>query len=794
MKRIKLLISIAVFISCCCNTYAQSFDYEGLIDRIQDDLYRYSSGGTTTVNDWIADQNADGSWDDWAYGSGIPSSSNGHLGRIEAIANRVTNPLHENYGDTTWINSIKAGMHFWTYSNTESVNWYNVHISWAVKVVQITTLMREFPGVMEPGALGITEDEIFTVLVDDAISTLDKWDDGSNMMYVGYVYVLRGILQEDSTQIVAVRDYLEARLLNHVKSDLSFHEHGAQLHFGAYGLAQSKLVVELAYYLVGSPAEFDIVSGKFGTFLAFIRDAQLHSMRGDYWDFSVVGRGVARKNNVKGEMISTCEKLANLVDTANADIYNTYLERTNNHASYGVLPRNTNFWESDFSYHMRPDYYFSVKTSSVRTRKTEYGGNDENAKGGYLCLGANNIMVDGNEYYGLAAIWEWGMIPGVTNQYLPTTELPSLAHGQTVMGNTDFAGGVSNNNYGVVGFDNRKNGRTYKGWFMFDDAIVCLGAGVSFPAKADVRTTVDQCNAWDSVYYSLDGINELAVGNDTATISSDDFKYVRHGKVAYYFPDNDSVKFRLGPQSGTLKTVNLGYGSPDTITGDVFRLWKSHGDYPRQKQYAYIIVPGVESASEAQSVNVDSIDIVINDDSLQVVYHRELNIYQAIFYHAGNFNHNGVSIWVDKPCVLMLENDSLLSISDPKQWASEVLVEVVIDNDTLNNTIYLPTGGMKGSTFTLTIESLKVLSTSEKSISKVNVYPNPVTDRLTIDLGQKEKLAVVTIYSISGKKIFQKQYSNVSNINLNGQLLSSGINLLQVTTAFEEFSFQLIKE
>ena len=61
-------------------------------------------------------------------------------------------------------------------------------------------------------------------------------------------------------------------------------------------------------------------------------------------------------------------------------------------------------------------------------------------------------------------------------------------------------------------------------------------------------------------------------------------------------------------------------------------------------------------------------------------------------------------------------------------------------------------------------------------------------------LGQKEKFAAVAIYDISGKKIFQKQYSNVSNINLNGQLLSSGINLLQVTTAFEEFSFQLIKE
>ena len=60
---------------------------------------------------------------------------------------------------------------------------------------------------------------------------------------------------------------------------------------------------------------------------------------------------------------------------------------------------------------------------------------------------------------------------------------------------------------------------------MFDDAIVCLGAGI-LGIKDDVRTTINQCRGKDSsAYYSLDGVNEVEVALGTAITESDRVKF-----------------------------------------------------------------------------------------------------------------------------------------------------------------------------------------------------------------------------------------------------------------------------
>ena len=70
---------------------------------------------------------------------------------------------------------------------------------------------------------------------------------------------------------------------------------------------------------------------------------------------------------------------------------------------------------------------------------------------------------------------------------------------------------------------------------------------------------------------------------------------------------------------------------------------------------------------------------------------------------------------------------------------------------------------------------------------KVSVYPNPAKDVISIS-GLKE-IATVEIYSISGMKMFEGEYTPDAQLNLN---LSSGIYMVKVTEANKAIVKKLI--
>ena len=87
------------------------------------------------------------------------------------------------------------------------------------------------------------------------------------------------------------------------------------------------------------------------------------------------------------------------------------------------------------------------------------------------------------------------------------------------------------------------------------------------------------------------------------------------------------------------------------------------------------------------------------------------------------------------------------------------------------------------------------LSVQETQKSKVLIVsPNPVKDRFTIELDKTEKSASLFIYGVTGKLIYQKEFSNVSTIKLEGSVLIKGVNTLRVLTDKVTYSARLIKE
>lgn len=69
------------------------------------------------------------------------------------------------------------------------------------------------------------------------------------------------------------------------------------------------------------------------------------------------------------------------------------------------------------------------------------------------------------------------------------------------------------------------------------------------------------------------------------------------------------------------------------------------------------------------------VEILANTDSMQIVRHTKLGIWQMVFYKEGTFRNGELSVSVDKACALMIKDghcgNAELHIAEP--WADTIL-------------------------------------------------------------------------------------------------------------------------
>jgi chondroitin AC lyase len=112
----------------------------------------------------------------------------------------------------------------------------------------------------------------------------------------------------------------------------------------------------------------------------------------------------------------------------------------------------------------------------------------------------------------------------------------------------------------------------------------------------------------------------------------------------------------------------------------VFTLWFNHGKNVKAGTYAYIVVPGKNTADEMEQYKRgNTVEILANTGSIQAVWHKGLDILGIIFYEAGVFEHNGVCVQSDKACAILLKNmrtpTIAMYISDPAQAKSQITIQ-----------------------------------------------------------------------------------------------------------------------
>jgi len=788
------VLSLLILIVCTLRSTGQAFDYEAVMAKIRIDEWSYGLEGTSTLDTWVADQQSDGSWAEFQYGFVLNSGSNLHVRHLWSLARACTNNTHPKYNDAAYKEAIRKGLEYWKTSNTSDVNWWYKQIDWPKKLGAILILMREFPGYIPfSDSPGIDEAEVIALFRPTSINDLSSVGEGANMLDFGLHYVYRGILTEDSTLLVTTRNYLDTHFLAHIQSDLSFHEHGAQLHIASYGLVYTSAMVQLAYYLSGSPAAFDINGLNFSRFLAFVRDVQLSSIRGRKWDFSVLGRGISR-NGASRAYIGFANRLATVIDTDHAAHYQYALDRVNGQrpASYEVSEFHQHYWTSDYTQHSRSGYLYTVRAVSRQTAESETG-NTENLKANYFSYGANFIAVDGDEYFNIMPVWDWSMIPGIT--FKQTTSFPVRPNWGVNIGNTRFVGGVSDDTYGASVLHMDKHGvKAKKSWFFFEDEIVCLGSGITDASGENIRTTLNQCLGAGSSVFHTSAAPETIITPGDSVYAHEDAHWIQHDRVAYYFPYEQDVKLRLGTQSGSWNDINHSQ-SDDVLTEEVFKLWIDHGNAPIDNDYAYVVVPDINNSSEAGAYDINSTEIISNTSSIQAVKHHGLNTIQVVFYEAGALTHDDMTIEVSEPCILMLRNDAMLSMADPTQLISDISYTITIDGIQYSEKIDLPEGNdMEGSSISFPLTNgVPVFEEFSAFPTSVSLYPNPSSGKTIIDLGAVYYDISTELYSINGRMLYKEMNTGSRTIHLDPDV-PSGIYLLRIISGDAQAAFRYVRD
>lgn len=598
-----------------------------------------------------------------------------HLLRIKNFALAYLMPQSKHYMNTDILNSINNGLQFWLNRKPTSTNWWYNEIDTGQKLGIVLVLMKS-GGIPFKG--NILSDA--TTYMAQSCGDPIKYN-GANKIDLAIHWLYRGIVTEDENVTnKAAKEIFEPSKLttldDGIQHDYSYAAHYHQLYIGGYGNVYVSATIDNAEILNGT--RWSMQNDKIEVLHAFLTKTYFPVIRGKYMLYNVLGRSTTRVNTGRLEASGILKYITTLktIDTKNASDYDNAIKRISAAQSpdYMLSPLHTHFWRTDYTLHQREKYTIDTRLVSTRIPRNEEL-NGENLKGYFLSDGGMAITVDGGEYSDIFPAWDWSKIPGTTTPAYPFESIPSQKW--TSYGRTPFAGGVSDGYYGASGYIYNDtyssiNTSARKGWFYFDDEVVCLGAGINSTNQYNIATTVNQCILDNNLFISTGG--QVSTIEDKTPVSTNP-DWVLHGKVGYIFPQGANISISRETRTGNWKSINS--ANPDRVTSkDIFGLWINHGTKPQNDAYAYIIVPNKTTPAELNSYDKKNIHILANTPQVQAVKHAGLNLWQFIFFEATTFTSETLTITVDKPCAIMLKDvdtkEITAYVADPTQLADQI--------------------------------------------------------------------------------------------------------------------------
>lgn len=527
-----------------------------------------------------------------------------HAERILELSKLYYTPATRYYHSDEVKNSIHRALHYWFSAKLQCNNWWYNQIG-IPKIMGAAFILLENQ---------LTPEEKLSAIEVMQASRFGMT--GQNKVWLAGNVLICALLKNDEQLVKSARDTIASEIAlgreEGIKNDWSYHQHGAQLQFGNYGLS---FVTSMSFFyslFQGTVYAFD--RQQMNILSSLIDKGYRWTIWNRYMDMNALGRQLfhnAQLHKAYGLALAAAE----------LGIKEGFPKAAN------TLIGHKHFDNSDYTVHRAAHWMASVRMSSNRVIGTELV-NEDNLKGYYLGDGATYYYTKGDEYLNIFPFWDWRKVPGVT-AYEDKAPLPDIS--RTHSGNrTDKVGGLSDGFHGMAAMElNRDSLKAYKAWVFTDDFVICMGAGISTNKFLPVTTSIEQCLKKGDLF--LWNKHEWLPVSEAKLHDSDLHFY--HNHIGYIVLNADTCVAEAGERTGQWADFMKMY-TPAVVTGETVSIHLRHGIQPQHGSYLYIVLPDVER-NDVSNFDTKNIRVVQNDDTAQIVYLPRTGCYWVAVYHPG---------------------------------------------------------------------------------------------------------------------------------------------------------------
>ncbi|KOR90326.1 polysaccharide lyase family 8 super-sandwich domain-containing protein [Paenibacillus solani] len=637
--------------------------------------------------------------------------------RLKDMAIAFATPGTSLYQNEALKNDIIAGldwMYEYRFNETKSSygNWWEWEIGSPLSLADIVTLMHDHLSPEQIAGYTRTIDRFSPDPTKRLIGAPGLKETGANLLDKSLAVLLRGVLDQNETKIVQARNSIGS-VFPYVTNGDGFYEDGSFIqhnniaYTGSYGSVLLGDISKLLTVLSGS--SWTIQDPNFDHVWDWVTDSFEPVIYDGHIMEMVSGRAVSRYNNNTRGAVWTILRLAQYAPQEQAAYYKSMVkdwavsDKTMPNMYEGmqirdivlfkklmsdasIVPRGDLIAHRQFSamdriIHSRPGYTLGISMSSSRIANFE-GMNGEHSRGWYTGDGMTYLYNHDSGQF-RDAFW-----PTVDSHRMPGTTSDGVERSMIKTTGKTWVGGSSmDSSYGIAGMDLAPPGSKLTGkksWFMFDNEIVSLGAGIT---TSDERKDGRQVETIvENRMINAAGSNPLTVNGQVMPSQlgwSDELKGVNWAHLAgtadgadigYYFPENSDIRALRESRTGSWKDINTS-GPADPITRNYVSLAVEHGTKPADAAYSYVLLPTLSAdATRAYSENPD-IRILSNTAQMQAVEDTKLGLTGINFWQSGELGR--VRAYQPASVMVKEQGDELtVSVSDPTQTQSKVKVEV----------------------------------------------------------------------------------------------------------------------
>lgn len=650
-------------------------------------------------------------------GAGMVSSDvSGSYNRLQAMAIAYSTRGSSLYNNTELLSDIISGMD-WMYVNLYNMsvpvrgydNWYDWQISSPLAINQVSVLLYSH--------LSAQQISDWQAVIARQVLPLTASNAGANRLWTCNILITSGIITKDSSRITTgvngispVFDYVESG--EGYYRDGSFLQHTALIPYnGGYGRSLIDTLTQVMYIVAGS--SWDFTDPDLNHVYQWVYDSYEPLFYNDSMMAMVNGRNVARLGNDTkgvtsiGSLGSAVVRLAySAPNPADAARYKSMVKQWMSEATSptpysslgsiqlvsqtkaivndptiparGELVLNKQYPNMARTVHRGTDFAFGISMSSKRVGNYE-SLNGENLKGWHTGDGMTYL------YNSDITQYDDGFWPTVNSHRMPGTTVikdseiaAQQKNGSNWVGGTEVSG-----LYGVTGMQYIPPGAAmsaYKSWFMFDDEIVSLGAGIeSTNSVNSVETIVDnrKLNVNGDNKLTVDGIVKSSDVGWTEAMTGINWTHlegnVPGADMGYYFPQQADIQGLRESRTANWNSINDYYNDSATYpeyfvdyTRNYLNLWFDHGIAPSDASYSYVLLPNKTAAEVGGYAAAPDITILENSREAQAVREDNLKITGINFWQDAVKTVEGVTS--NKKASVMIrsgDNGVEVSVADP---------------------------------------------------------------------------------------------------------------------------------